>query len=107
MQFLSLDKRMKIAAFYKKKGIKKTQRKFGVGNSQIKSILASLEAVKKTVDSAVKKDLARSSKRKGPSSHAEERRARKKQRLGKAGAARGKKHPQYLYLDQKILEWYS
>ena len=103
---LTLEKRLEIAAFYEKRGIKATGRKFGVNGTQIKRILDQLEKIKETIDSAAKKDEARSAKRKGAPTHAAERKARKKQRLGKAGAARGKKWPQYIYLDQRILEWY-
>lgn len=98
-------KRLQILHFYREKGTKKTQRKFGVGTKQLEQYEAAEQTMKEYIAKAQKADNDRNrKKRSGPDSHAKERRAKKRQRIDKPGFSRTE---QYVWLDEQVMLWFK
>ena len=84
MPFNSVKRRKDAMAWYRKKGMKSTQRKFGVSATQMKKYLEQEDALNETLEKAKVADNIDSKKRKRKC-EAKSRQAQKKLRVGKAG----------------------
>ena len=105
MTKFNLAERLKIIDFYHQHGKKKTQRKWPMlSNGQIKNYLKMGNKYREEIQKGKTKDENLNAKRKGRTWHANERRSRKKHRVGNAGFARCE---QYLWLDRITLAWFS
>ena len=97
-------RRLQILAFFRQKGIKKTQRKYGVYQKQLDAYEAQEQQMKDAIAAAEQKDAKRNAKRKGKESHASVKRAKKRQRIDKPGPERKEL---YVWLDARILSWFT
>ena len=70
--------------FYRRKGIKKTQRKYGVSSRDLAGYEKWEKQMKELVKNGIEKDAKLSAKRKGSPIHSNEKRALKRRRMGKA-----------------------
>ena len=98
------EEKLKIIDFIRKFSKKKAKRKFkNLSNGQMQQYMKKEEEYRQEVEKGKNKDKQRNRKRKGRPSLANERRAKKKQRVGKAGFDRSE---QYQWLDRICLAWF-
>ena len=82
------------------------QAQFGVSNAQIENFKEQAAELIATIKKGRQLDGLRNSKRKGPQGKANERKAKKRKRIGEI-LKQNKRPPQYVYLDQRVLEWFT
>ena len=104
MTVREFERRLEILAFWRKKGIKKVQRKYGVSQKQLSAYEKQEQKMRDAIAAAEKQDADRNAKRKGVESHASVKRAKKRRRIDTPGPIRKE---MYTWLDARILSWFT
>ena len=105
VRWAEAKRRLAILKHYKDYGFRKTKDESNVSNTQIQTYKKQIAELLATVRNGRELDAKRNAKRpRGHAGRANERKAKKQKHFGQR-LAQNSRRPQYVYLDQRVLEW--